>query len=326
MLSLKAQEQIKKINKFLRWPIDEGWRRVFPPRFRSYARFLAGLFFLTSLLLIQLGKADNSRNSLKVYFFDVGQGDASLIKIGDFEILTDGGPNNKIVQKLGEVLPFYDREIELMILTHPHADHLTGLIEVLRRYKVKKIFYTGVIHTTDEYLAWLSEIQKQKIPVEIVKEGQVFILPLHSQSEAKLEILSPFYDLNGQRVLGKEEEEGGLNDTSVAFKFVYGEISFLFTGDISGRIEKELLSKLNQVDVLKVAHHGSRFATTKEFLEKIKPRYAVIEVGENRYGQPAFKTMWRLEQGGAKVFRTDRDGDIVFTTDGRKLSYELRPK
>jgi len=327
MLPLETQEKIHNIKKILRYPIDEVWRKTFPPRVRGYARGVAGLLMIAAVLLTRLPGQD--ANNLKVYFFDIGQGDGSLIKVGDYEVLIDSGPTGKIVQKLGEVMPFYDREIELMILTHPHADHLVGQIDVLRRYKVKKVLYTGVVHTTDEYLEWLKEIKEQKIPMEIVKAGDKFDVaevtkePKVSEVVGHLEILYPFDDLNGQRVVGKAQEAGGLNDASIVVRLTYGQASFLFTGDIGVEVEKKLLQQYDSYlrsDILKVGHHGSRFSTSKEFVDAVNPKYAVIQVGKNDYGHPAFRPMWYLEQAGVKILRNDQDGDIIFESDSTNIT------
>lgn len=370
MLSIQTQERIQKFKTIIRWPMDNVWRKIFPPYLRIYARFFGGLLIASAVLLAVFQKGGD--NHLRVYFFNVGQGDASLIQQGNFQILIDGGPNAGIVQKLGDVLPFNDREIELMILTHPHADHLTGQIEILRRYKVKKVLYTGVIHTTDEYLEWLEEIKKQDIPMEIAKAGAQYVIASEVQRSeaipsdkegdrhapqdaglamtpsAILNILYPFDDLSGQRVAGQAPDSGGLNDTSMVARLIYGQTSFLFMGDASSEVEEELLSSHFTVDssrfcneetndcqpitnnlitnnsrlsatVLKVGHHGSRFSTSKEFVEAVQPKYAVIQVGKNDYGHPAFRTLWRLEEAGTQVFRTDKDGDVTFASDGKEI-------
>ncbi|MDP3244368.1 MAG: MBL fold metallo-hydrolase [bacterium] len=311
MLSLSTQEQIKKLKEIISRPYAL-WRRIFPPGRRVYARWLFGLAFVSAALAWQIPQNE----PMKVYFFNVGQGDGSLIRVGGVNILIDGGPDAAIVQKLGQVMPFYDHTIDLMILTHPHADHLTGQISVLRRFQVKEVLYTGVTHTTDEYLTWLEEIQKQKVEMEIVTAGKIFDIKSgdkNDQDAAFLEILYPGDELRGQTVIGSENQSGGLNDTSIVFRFIYNKKTFLFMGDASAVVEEKLINKNNdlQADVLKVGHHGSRFSTSKEFLAKIKPRIAVIQVGKNSFGHPAFATLKHLQDAGVKVFRNDKDGDVV---------------
>ncbi len=274
---------------------------------------LVGIF---SAILILAGVAffqsveDNGK--LVVNFFDVGQGDAILIKTPEQQkILIDGGPSNVVVQKLGEVLPFYDRKIDLIILTHPHADHLDGLIEVLKRHEVKKILSTGVTHTTPDYLAWLEEIKNQNVPMEIAMAGQI----IDFGGGVKTEILYPTEDLAGKSV-------ENLNDTSIVAKLIFGQTSFLFTGDAETEVEEKLISggANLKADVLKVGHHGSKNATSDNFLEKVQPSFAVVSVGaDNQFGHPNAMTIKRLENIGAEIFRTDEEGNVKMVSDGMKI-------
>ncbi len=265
--------------------------------------FLFGIAFFYSW-----GEASN----LEVNFFNVGQGDAILIKTPKQQkILIDGGPDNKIIYKLGRNLPFFEREIDLVILTHPHADHLTGLVEVLKRYKVKKILTTGVIHTTPEYLEWLREISKQNMPIEIAQAGQV----INFDENLKLEILYPLENLAERRV-------ENLNNTSIVSKLIFGRTSFLFVGDAESEVEEKLISEGVdlKVDVLKVAHHGSKDATSYKFLDKVQPKITVIMVGaKNKFGHPSQTVVNRLEKMGVKILRTDKNGDIKILSNGEKL-------
>lgn len=281
----------------------------------SYKKWILWSLRLFIVVLILLGISlyyFQEPKNLEVNFFDVGQGDAIFIKTPNHQkILIDGGPDNKIIYKLGHNLPFYEKEIDLMILTHPHADHLTGLIEILKRYKVKKIISTGVMHKTPEYIEWLEEIKKQDVPMEIAKAGQV----INFGENLQMEILYPFLDL-----ASKEVEN--LNNTSIVSKLTFGKTSFLFTGDAGSEVEQELIeSKTNlKADVLKVAHHGSKDATSQKFLDKVQPKYAVISVGEkNMFGHPSRAVINRLERMNVQIFRTDKDGDIKILSDGEKV-------
>jgi len=287
---------------------------------------VAGLLAVVLMLLGILLWPSQANHQLEVIFFDVGQGDSSLIKTPyGQKILIDGGPDNKVIKKLGRNLPFFDREIDLMILTHPHADHVTGLVEVLKRYKVKKILATGVLHDTPEYLTWLSEIKKQNIPFEVVAGKQKIGLG----DKLRLEILYPLENLankkvafgNGPQALGKR-----LNNTSIVAKLIYDQTSFLFTGDIEEEIEQELLKIYGhdlKADVLKVAHHGSDSSTSEEFLRAVMPWIAVISVGKNnRFNLPDYRIVKRLENKGVHLYRTDKDGDVIMTSDGLKVEVE----
>lgn len=244
---------------------------------------------------------------LKIEFFDVGQGDATLITTpNDKRILVDGGPDNSIITKLGGSLPFYDRRLDEVILTHPHADHVAGLVEVLNRYEVGKIVMTGVLHTAPDYLEFLRLAKEKDIPVEIIKEAY------DEEVEEGLTVtyLFPTADISGQRF-------ENLNMSSITFKLAYVSTTALFTGDFEG---EEMFASSTDIesDILKVGHHGSYNANDRDFLKAASPRYAVIPVGrDNSYGLPAYRTVYYLFQLGAKVFRTDEDGDVELVSDGR---------
>ncbi|MFA5413658.1 MAG: ComEC/Rec2 family competence protein [Patescibacteria group bacterium] len=277
---------------------------------------LAGLFSAVIILAgVSFYQSFEESKALEVDFLDVGQGDAILIKTPDHQrILIDGGPSNAVLNKLGENFPFFDKEIDLVILTHPHADHLDGLIEVLKRYEVKKILSTGVIHTTPDYLAWLEEIKNQNVPMEIARAGET----LDFGGGIKMEIFYPTEDLAGKQV-------ENLNDTSIVAKLIFGQTSFLFTGDAEMEMEEKLINGGADLkaDVLKVAHHGSKNATSQNFLEKVQPKFAVISVGaDNQFGHPNAMTVKRLENIGAEIFRTDEDGDVKIISDGEEINFK----
>lgn len=277
---------------------------------------LIGIFSIALILLgIVFFQSFQENNFLKVNFFDVGQGDAILIRTPNRQkILIDGGPNNEIIYKLGRNLPFYDKEIDLVILTHPHADHLSGLIEVLKRYKVKKILSTGIVHTIPEYMEWLEEVKRQGVTMEIAQARQI----INFDENVKLEVLYPLEDLTGERV-------ENLNNTSIVSKLTFGKTSFLFTGDAEVEVEEKLISSGVDLtaDVLKVAHHGSKNATSQEFLDKVEPQIAIIMVGaKNKFGHPSQRVINRLEKMGTQILRTDKNGDIKIFSDGEKLTID----
>jgi len=285
------------------------------PRLKKLLLVLCGLLVVVLVLLgILLFQQKQSGGILEVDFLDIGQGDSILIKTpqGD-DILIDGGPDASVLDGLGRNLPFYDRDIELMILTHPHSDHVAGLVEVLKRYEVKKVLYTGVLHTSPDYLEWLKIIKEKNIPLEIVKAGDGF----QFGTGLHLDILYPFEELTNQKF--KE-----LNDSSIVSRLVYGQISFLLTGDAPVEVEEKLLDSVMagqlKSDVLKVGHHGSRYSSSPEFLKAVKPQYAVIQCGkDNKFGHPHLSTLKKLENLGIKIFRNDLDGEIKIESDGMKL-------
>jgi len=273
-------------------------------------RFILG--FLVSLnILIWIVVYNLSQPShLKIFFFDVGQGDSIFIETPKrCQVLIDGGPDLTVLEKLSKEMPFYDKTIDLVILSHPEKDHLFGLLEVLKRYKVKNILWTGVINDTAEYREWEKLIEKEKdlsnAQIKIARSGQRIIL--EKDPLILIDILYPFDNLEGKKF--KE-----VNDTSIVANLVFKDHSILFTGDISEKIEKKLIqeSKLEKEDILKVAHHGSKTSTSEDFLEKIFPSIAVIQVGENKYGHPHPEVLARLKKFGIEILITKELGDIKF--------------
>lgn len=260
-----------------------------------------------------LGKEPS--NYLKVYFLDVGQGDAIFIEAPNHsQVLIDGGSGNAVLGELGRVMPFFDRSIDLVISTHPDKDHLGGLIEVLKRYKVEKILTTGVKTDTQGFKVWQDEIKKQNIPILVALFGQIIKL----DQKADLFVLSPFDNFENR-------ESNDLNNTSIVNRLVYGDLEILFTGDAEANLEQKLLDIHVDIksDILKVGHHGSRNSTTEEFLKAVDPDAAVIQVGaNNRYHHPTKEVLERLN--GVKIYRMDQDGRVEVKSDGK--SYKIKTR
>ncbi|MFH1451245.1 MAG: MBL fold metallo-hydrolase [bacterium] len=266
---------------------------------------------------------DLNRSSLiEVNFFNVGQGDSLLIQIsGQNQILIDGGPDNTILEKLGREMPFWDRTIELVVLTHPEEDHLSGLIEVLKRYEVENILVTGVAKDTGINKKWL-ELVKQEKAVVWIAEANLRI----TCGNAVLEILYPSNSLIDSSLSDYQPPEKNINNTSIVSRLLFGSDKFLFTGDISKSLEKELLAKEVDIsaDVLKVAHHGSSGSTSEAFVVVVAPEIAVISVGEdNKFGHPRLEVLEILEKSGIRILRTDQQGDVKIQSDGENLSWEV---
>ncbi|MEK7510099.1 MAG: ComEC/Rec2 family competence protein [Patescibacteria group bacterium] len=262
---------------------------------------------------------------LTVFFFDVGQGDSIFIETPQGnQILIDGGPNNVVTEKLGKAMPFWDKSIDLVILTHPDSDHITGLVEVLRQYRVEHILWTGVEKDTKIFAAWKRALQEEQQEGAEVMSAQTSrrIKWLKDPSSAFIEVVYPGED----DVVGAL---GAVNDTSVVTKLVFHEASFLFPGDISKKIEARLIGKGIDidVDVLKVAHHGSKTSNTEAFLLATSPELAVIQVGkQNRYGHPTEEVLARFRALGIPILRTDLNGDIVVKSDGKSLKIQTANK
>jgi len=247
---------------------------------------------------------------LEVDFFDVGQGDAIFIETPKHkQILVDGGPDLTILEKLGREMPFWDRYIDLVVLSHPEADHLTGLIEVAKRYKIGGILTTGIIRETSEYQEWEKIIKKENIPIYIAQANGV----INFDNNIKLFVLHPFENLSGQIIKNS-------NNTSIVSQLVYKDFEVLLTGDIEKKVEKDLVDSGENLvsDILKIAHHGSKTSTTEEFVKAVNPIVAVIQAGkDNPYGHPTQAVLDILKNITSLV--TGRDGDIKILSDGIKF-------
>jgi len=218
-------------------------------------------------------------------------------------------------------MPFWDRTIDLIILTHPKYDHIVGLIEVLKRYKVEQILWTGVVYDTSYYKKWQDLLKQEKAKISIAHAGQRITWSMAYPGSGWIEILYPFDGLEGKRVKN-------INNSSIVSRLVFGQNSFLFTGDILKSVERQLILAENSgkyvslnSDVLKVAHHGSKTSSAEEFIERVNPEIAVIQCGKNnKYGHPHQETLATLKKFDIKILRTDRDGDIKIISDGQVFS------
>ncbi|MFH1711787.1 MAG: MBL fold metallo-hydrolase [Patescibacteria group bacterium] len=246
------------------------------------------------------GTSVASNEKLAVWIFDVGQGDAIFIDAPEAQILIDGGPSSDILEKLSQIMPFWDRSIDVVINTHPHADHVTGLNYVLERYEVGEVWVSGQEYGTDVF-AEFNRLADERL----VAAGEEIDL---GQS-ATLKIIWPEHHLDGVYL-------DDTNDGSIVTLLEYGETSVLLTGDIGVAQERELLDDLDHIDVLKVGHQGSLTSSSNEFLRDITPDYAIICVGENDYGHPDPIVLDRFDREGASILRTDLDGDVRITSDG----------
>jgi competence protein ComEC len=259
------------------------------------------LFCLFALALILAGIIFVQKSQeLKIVFLDVGQGDAILIEQGSKQILIDGGPSGQtLLNKLGKHVPFWDRNIEMVIVTHPDADHITGLVDVMQNYKVGIIVETLAVSDSQIFKKLEETIREKNIEKIEAQRGEKIIL----NEMASMDILSP----------GSEApiNSNDTNASSIVAKLSFADNSFLFTGDLSSEREADLANI--KADVLKVAHHGSKYSTGEEFLKAVSPEDAVISVGKNnRYGHPAPEALERLKSKNIRILRTDEMGDIEY--------------
>ena len=273
---------------------------------KSFWWYMGGAAVLIAGLIFSV-VADKPDGKLHVNFYDVGQGDAILIETPEnHQILVDGGPSSTILSKLSEDLPFYDKSLDMVVITHPHADHIDGLIDVLEHYSVNEVLMTGINYTSSDYTELKNLIKGKKISIKIAFSGQ----EISWGDGPIIKILEPEKSLRGKRI-------ENLNNSSIVLKIEYESKAELLTGDFENsaqdKISSDYLTEF-RANVLKVAHHGSKNGLSLRFLTAVKPEYVVISVGaDNRYGHPAEDLLDLVSK--YSVYRTDLDGDIFTSVD-----------
>lgn len=242
----------------------------------------------------------------KVNFIDVGQGDSIFIEFpNDKTMLIDSGEVNK-----GEVVTSYVSslgysEIDYLVLTHPHTDHIGGAYDVINNFSIGEIYMPKVSSNSKTYYNLLSLIKDKGMSIKSARKGVV----IDNNEELNIEILSPVKD-----------EYSDLNNYSVVIKITYLDNSFLFMGDAETLVEEEITSDVN-VDVIKVGHHGSSSSSSLDFVKRVSPKYAIISVGDaNIYNHPHDIVIVRYKKVGSIVYRTDKDSNIICISDGKDVS------
>jgi competence protein ComEC len=252
--------------------------------------------------------------NVTVSVLDVGQGDGIFITgPSGQQIVVDGGPDLSTLGGIGRRMSFFDRTIDLLVLSHPHLDHLFALPDLLKRYKVQAVLITGVRDDLPQYEEILRIIRTEKIPVIIADPSKDIDLG----DGMMIDVIWP------RPVYQGVEDPGGGNDSSVVFKLVYGEDAMLFTGDMEEKEEAEVLSSGTNIeaDILKVAHHGSKTSSSTGFLMAVRPSLAVISVGaQNSYKHPSPEVIERFETLGIPYRMTAREGTITIDLDGKEGS------
>lgn len=265
------------------------------------ATLLISVIFVWAVLL-----QDKEKN-LKVYFLDIGQGDAILIETPSKKrVLIDGGRNRKVVSEIGKILPFGARRIDIVIATHPDADHIGGLPEVVSRYKVGMLFEPGVLEQNELNDELHERALKKGVTTTLARRGQI----INFGDGTKLTILFPDRDVSNFET----------NDASIVARLDYGESSFLFTGDAGIKTENILITvdpKILDTDVLKAGHHGSRTSTSLSFAQAVTPEISIISAGkDNTYGHPHKEVLSILEKTGSEIVSTAVVGTIKLESDG----------
>ncbi len=301
-------------------PAPAGTRRV-------ASRFTAGrwsrpaaMALAVTVLIAGTVVAARPAGVARVTILDVGQGDAILVEGSDGgRLLIDGGPNpNRLLVALDARLPPWDRRIDAVVLSHPHEDHVAGLARLLDRYRVRRVFEPGTRGPGPGYAAWLARLAGRGAPERLgLAAGDRLTV-----DEITLTVLWP---IRGEIPIEPPDGGTGINNVSIVLLGAIGDRRFLLAGDVEEEIDPRLLAAgLPRLDLLKVAHHGSRTATTQAFVDAVRPRIAVASAGTgNPYGHPTKQTIERLQAAGAQVYRTDRDGSVSVTFGAAGLSVDL---
>lgn len=244
-------------------------------------------------------------DNLKIYFVDVGQADCILINDNNEHSLIDAGNNED-----GEKLVKYFKDLgvsgfKYVFGTHAHEDHIGGMDDIINNFNIEHFYMPDAITTTKTFEDVLDALGNKGIAFETPNEDDVLKF-----GDTSISILH----------VGRDKND--LNDTSIVLKLTYNDTSYLFMGDATSSVEKEILDKDLESDVLKVGHHGSQYSSTAAFLKKVSPKYAIIEVGANNtYNHPREVTLKKLESLGTKIYRTDLDGTIILTSDGKNITF-----
>ncbi len=287
--------------------------------------YIVGL--LIGLLILGVNQLPSDK--AKMVVCDVGQGDAILIIKGSNQALIDGGPSKeKILSCLEKYLPFWDHRIELIVLTNTDSDHMEGLSTVVERYDVMHFVTSDGVHSSDALSKFVTKLGEANIHALPVQRGDTIrVEGKHGVNTIEFRVLWPpdtieqnvaifsgqMKNEEREQILKESAKRGNLNERSVALLLLEDNKKILLTGDTGDQTEKQLLKygDLADIDILKVGHHGSKYSSTLEYLQKLKPETAIISVGsKNRYGHPTGETLDRLKSVGAEILRTDVMGSI----------------
>ncbi len=251
------------------------------------------------------------QDKMEVHFIDVGQGDSTLIKCGDHSMLIDTGDDTKGTAIQNYLKKQSVKKLDYLILTHPDSDHIGGAPVIITKFEINKVFISNYEKDNKTYRKLIQALDDKKLSYSTPKVGYEFSL-----GSAAVTILAP------------DKEYDNPNDASIALIVKNGDNKFLFTGDAEAEAEKDISNSGFDItaDVYKVGHHGSRTSTSAEFMRKVKPKYAVISCAEgNSYGHPHAETLNTLRARGVKLYRTDEEGSIIATSDGKDITFNVPP-
>ncbi|KOM96450.1 hydrolase [Clostridium botulinum] len=249
----------------------------------------------------------NKSNELKVHYIDVGQGDSILVQTKDKNILIDAGTRKSSDSLISYLKKQHIKKLDYVIATHPHEDHIGGMPKVIEEFEISNFYAPKKTANTKIFKDMILQLKKKNLKINVAKKG----ISLDLSNNSSLDFLAPVKD-----------NYENTNDSSAVVKLTHGNTKFLFTGDAEKTSEKDILNSNEDLssNVLKVGHHGSHSSSSKEFLDKIDPKIAIISCGKNNdYGHPHKETMKELNKRNIEVYRTDIDGNIVLTSDGENI-------
>lgn len=279
---------------------------------KKYFLIISSLLFLLGCILVYQNITYNDKK-LHVVICDVGQGDAIFIRTPKgSDILIDGGPDNSVLSCLSKHMPFWDRIIEIMILTHPHADHSTGLIDVAKRYRVLSFGSEKIDNPSASYKELIKQLEKNQTKQRFLYREDQFKV----KDGVVLRILWPTQEWASLNAVNRSSLD--VNSLSVMKLLTYKNYKALFTGDVQAEALGQIGLMAGEIDLLKIPHHGSKTGLNQDILNILSPKIAVISVGKNnKYGHPNPFTLDLLKNSNIKTLRTDQAGDIEIISDGK---------
>ncbi|MEG1482063.1 ComEC/Rec2 family competence protein [Clostridium sp.] len=271
------------------------------------------IFAIFSLSACSTTTSTNPGSNMLVHYINVGQGDAELIQVNGLNMLIDAGPGSNEKDLISYLDKLKIKKLDYVIATHPHEDHIGNMDDVINTYEIGKFYAPKVEHTTKAFEKMVTALKKKDLKINVIKEGTDTI---DLGENTKVSVFSPKANFNDKK---------DLNNYSPIIKIQYGNNSFLFTGDAEKLEENYVLDKGYDVtaDVLKLGHHGSTTSTSENFLKKVNPSIGIISCGiDNDYGHPHKETLKKLEKYKVKIYRTDKDGTITLSSDGKNIVKE----
>lgn len=281
----------------------------------AIASSVLGKDFLPDIDFSKVSSSGDSAvtGTLEVSYLDVGQGDAAYIKVNGYDILVDAGPKSDEDKLIAQLKEKNIDDFEIIIATHPHEDHIGGMKKVFDTYDVESFYMPKVSHTTKTFQNMVNAVANEGIKIQQIKEGMSFDLG----KGARIDVYSPIYE---------SYEE--FNDYSPIMKLTYGDTELIFTGDAEAHAEADVVAKYPKdlkADVLKFGHHGSSTSSTEEFIQSVDPDYGIISCGAgNKYGHPHKETLQKISKYNIKAYRTDTQGQITLTSDGKNINIKTQ--